>query len=65
MNAALGEMLLSDETPTEFTHDDSDADAACGLNMEHSQNEVLIQACTAKLMSARSVALQSGWVCLE
>ncbi|CAE7309776.1 unnamed protein product [Symbiodinium natans] len=27
MNAALGEMLLSDETPTEFTHDDSDADA--------------------------------------
>ena len=23
----MGEMLLSDETPTDFTHDDSDADA--------------------------------------
>ncbi|OLP82233.1 hypothetical protein AK812_SmicGene37142 [Symbiodinium microadriaticum] len=31
MNAALGEMLLSDETPTEFTHDDSDADAVMRL----------------------------------
>ncbi|CAE7225909.1 unnamed protein product [Symbiodinium sp. CCMP2592] len=31
MNAALGEMLLSDETPTDFTHDDSDADAVMRL----------------------------------
>ena len=39
MNAALGEMLLSDETPTDFTHDDSDADAVSILRARERERE--------------------------